>query len=380
MSAHVFASGSSGIAAVLDLMAWFLAAVILLVAVLFHRLPEITRPDIFFAVTVNPDFRASGDARHVLGQFRIALWIQTAIAVAIVFAGTAAGSTWVPLAGIFWQAAGVLAAFLRARSGTLPHAAAPTGQREAELAPRSAGGVSFGLLQAGPFAILAACAAYLKANWKRIPERFPVHWGADGRPNGWATRSPSGVYGPLVTGAIIIALLVVLSYAILILTRHVRASGAAAGAESRFRQAQLGVLVVVEYFVATMLAGVPLLALRQQASQMPSVAPVIVGALVLVVGIFAVLIYTGQGGARLARAEGPGAAQSAVVGDRTPDRCWKAGMFYVNPDDPAILVEKRFGIGYTLNFGHPAAWILTGALLLVAVLSAVIAGLSTHAH
>jgi Family of unknown function (DUF5808) len=30
-------------------------------------------------------------------------------------------------------------------------------------------------------------------------------------------------------------------------------------------------------------------------------------------------------------------------------------MFYVNRQDPALIVEKRFGFGYTLNFGHPAA-------------------------
>ncbi len=44
--------------------------------------------------------------------------------------------------------------------------------------------------------------------------------------------------------------------------------------------------------------------------------------------------------------------------DRTPDRCWKAGIFYVNPADPALFVEKRVGIGYTLNFGNPWSWIM----------------------
>jgi Family of unknown function (DUF5808) len=44
--------------------------------------------------------------------------------------------------------------------------------------------------------------------------------------------------------------------------------------------------------------------------------------------------------------------------DRTPDRCWKAGIFYVNPADPALFVEKRHGIGYTLNFGNPWSWVV----------------------
>ena len=40
-----------------------------------------------------------------------------------------------------------------------------------------------------------------------------------------------------------------------------------------------------------------------------------------------------------------------------------AGIFYFNPDDPAVWVPKRFGIGYTLNFARPAAWIVLAAVI-----------------
>jgi len=53
----------------------------------------------------------------------------------------------------------------------------------------------------------------------------------------------------------------------------------------------------------------------------------------------------------------PGIAVGASpIGDRSEDRHWKAGFLYVNSSDPALFVEKRFGIGYTLNFGRPASW------------------------
>lgn len=50
-------------------------------------------------------------------------------------------------------------------------------------------------------------------------------------------------------------------------------------------------------------------------------------------------------------------------GDRSPDSAWKFGLVYFNPDDPALWLEKRFGVGYTLNFGRPAAWIIIGSIL-----------------
>lgn len=50
-------------------------------------------------------------------------------------------------------------------------------------------------------------------------------------------------------------------------------------------------------------------------------------------------------------------------GDRSPDTAWKLGMIYFNPDDPALWLEKRFGVGYTLNFGRPMAWVIVLGLL-----------------
>ena len=43
---------------------------------------------------------------------------------------------------------------------------------------------------------------------------------------------------------------------------------------------------------------------------------------------------------------------------RTPDRCWKKDIYYVNGADPALFVEKRVGIGYTPNFGNPWSWVV----------------------
>jgi uncharacterized membrane protein len=86
------------------------------------------------------------------------------------------------------------------------------------------------------------------------------------------------------------------------------------------------------------------------------------------------LIRIGQGGMRGSSDSSREAAQEngQPVGDRTEDRCWKVGFIYVNPEDPAIFVEKRFGIGYTLNFGRPGSWMLLSGLLLLPLLSAAV--------
>lgn len=50
-----------------------------------------------------------------------------------------------------------------------------------------------------------------------------------------------------------------------------------------------------------------------------------------------------------------------------PDRYWKLGIFYLNPEDDSIFVPKRFGIGYTLNFARPVSWFVLALIFIVAL-------------
>jgi uncharacterized membrane protein len=69
----------------------------------------------------------------------------------------------------------------------------------------------------------------------------------------------------------------------------------------------------------------------------------------------AVAARAGQGGSRL-----NGNVRGLVLAagtDRDDDRFWKAGLLYVNRDDPAIVVGARFGVGWMPNLGNPVAWL-----------------------
>ncbi len=78
------------------------------------------------------------------------------------------------------------------------------------------------------------------------------------------------------------------------------------------------------------------------------------------------------------RANTPADRQPTSAVFRDDDRYWYGGIFYNNPDDPAVFVPKRFGLGWTLNFGHPQGKLfLIGMLLLplvIALLTVLISG------
>jgi uncharacterized membrane protein len=50
--------------------------------------------------------------------------------------------------------------------------------------------------------------------------------------------------------------------------------------------------------------------------------------------------------------------EAPPIGDTTPDSSWILGRIYFNRADPTLFVEKRMGLGYTLNLGNPWSWLV----------------------
>ncbi|MGB7308936.1 MAG: DUF5808 domain-containing protein, partial [Candidatus Acidiferrales bacterium] len=195
----------------------------------------------------------------------------------------------------------------------------------------------------------------LQLHWNEIPDRFPVHWGIDGQPNGWSVRTPAGVYGPLLFGASIIVGLAVLTYGTLRHTRVQRARGSGS-LHVDFPHQVAYFLVAVEFFLAGCMSAAALLPLTGN----PGIVLVLVLVILLLAGIFPLAHWMNKSRAPFADAHALN-----LVGDGTLDEHWKMGVLYFNPADPALFVEKRFGIGYTLNFGHASSWLIIALVLVL---------------
>jgi uncharacterized membrane protein len=209
--------------------------------------------------------------------------------------------------------------------------------REASLSGSQGGLLRRLLWFAPPLVSLAATALYLYAGWNSIPEKFPIHFDLNGDPNGWSHRTFSGVFGPLILAALIVVYLMLLYLAMDLCSRR-----------STQRTVMLAALAAPCYLVGAMacLAGL-----------LPFFVPPARVFLVLVVGFFAAFI------ALMARVL---ALPSDGPREVTPDRCWR-GVFYYNPDDPALFVEARAGgFGYTANLARPCSWLLMALALLFA--------------
>ncbi|AZP03266.1 DUF1648 domain-containing protein [Jeotgalibaca ciconiae] len=97
---------------------------------------------------------------------------------------------------------------------------------------------------------------------------------------------------------------------------------------------------------------------------------IIVVALYLLLTIgstFYLSIKYGQGGEKLKLSESED-EDSQYYQDPEEDEKWIAGMFYYNPDDAAVFVEKRYGIGTTINLARWQGWAFVLGILLLTLI------------
>ena len=219
-----------------------IGAVGILNAVLFWFMPRLTRPDLYFAITVAPGFRDDPEAKSILRRYRTELTLLSALALTAVVVGVSRlGAGFVP-GGFLVQLAALFIAFYRARQRVLPHAFPPTTIREAELHGRSRIIPGGWVVASGPFILLAAGAVYMRIHPEGLPARF------------------TSVY--LLSTAGTLAALTVMLYGISHWLRSVHAGGPEGARELKFRGTVSAILVVTEYFIALQASRVALAPLR----------------------------------------------------------------------------------------------------------------------
>jgi uncharacterized membrane protein len=324
---------------------------ILAMSALGHFLPKFTRPDLFFGVTVDPAIRATDEARRILRRYRIALWGST------IAAGTLDVVLHRPVIALILYVIGICCAQVASQRRALIHAASRSTTIEVDLSsPREQipGGLLTALL---PLIVLVGLGLWAVPHVDQLPLRMPVHWGSSG-PNRWVITSSRAIIVLLAQHAFICLVLIASALGVLHWSRRIAVSGPSAASERQFRRRTVLLILTAEYF--TILP--PIFSLLQAPPLAMKVWSV---ALIVTIVVFVMrLMHAGQGGARLVgTGRGP-------IGDRTADERWIGGFLYFNPTDPALLVERRMGIGWTVNFGNPWSWVPVIAVAVVVVVVA----------
>ncbi|HEY4933423.1 MAG TPA: DUF5808 domain-containing protein [Terriglobales bacterium] len=317
------------------IMRLILCTVYIFIGALVFASPNMSRRELLFAVPVPPDFRQSRAGQHAIRMFRLVIvMVVAAAAGAMLLSPASFLSMTAAVAPIAIVLAGVIT--FRWQNHALAVAAIQfTGSREVEMSVAPDDLPRFAWLAGGPFVVLAAAATWLYLHWDRIPARFPVHFGADGQANRWAERTIKGVYGPLFFGTEICSWVLIMALA-----------GWFGSRRSRSRPVMLGGVIAIEYILGLLFALIAV----QPLTAIPIWAIVLSPMVIL---ILLIIVMTRK------------MSEPWEPMDPTPNECWKADVFYYNPNDGALFVEKRDGLGYTFNFANRWSWALLLGLVLV---------------
>jgi uncharacterized membrane protein len=322
---------------------WLMSILVALIAALWHVAPWLSRRERLFGVTVTEEFRErEGSALVWKYELRLLPWTVAAVA----------GSLLLTLvAHPFWNIGLFLVVVLAGGSNvwrmfnSMPRTAGGAAQvRSAELisgnpdVTRSWTTILVVLL-AVPLCALAAIAVYLHVHWAQLPERFPVHWDLQGTPTRWVERTAMDVYAPLAAGGALVLMMAVIALAAWWSARR-----------SAWSSPVVTALVGWSWIVCGLFIRMSLLPLHYFP---PGQVLGFVGGMLTVIVVVMVIAVR-----RMRRPDAP-------RGEVTPDTCWHGGIFYYNPQDPALLVAKRVGVGWTFNFAHPVAWLLLALLVVI---------------
>lgn len=198
--------------------------------------------------------------------------------------------------------------------------------------------------------------------YTKMPDQLPMQFDfISGEVTKWAEKSLLSAYWPLITQICLTLLLIFVYWIIKKSKQQIESENPQASMQQNrlFRYKWSAFTVITGLVLIIIFMFIPL----SHAGFIDYVAFSIVS-FVLSVGIVAyaliLAVKTGQGGSRIKI----GKDKEGQFINRDDDKYWKMGVFYYNPDDPSLFIEKRFGIGWTCNFARPISWVFIGGLLI----------------
>lgn len=206
-----------------------------------------------------------------------------------------------------------------------------------------------------PIIMTVGVIGYSIIQYDLLPKQIPTHWGITGEADRFTEKTPmSAILMPLT--------LLVMQIMFLGIQIGTKKSGiklsATSTSASRMRQ-----LTLRKYSSWLIFFVSFLLTIMFSFFQLKTIHPDLFDGMIMVatpiIFLFVVLAGTIAFAVKVGRSDKiPSDGTEEEITDFDEDTHWKGGLVYFNRRDPSIFVEKRFGVGWTLNFGNPIGFLI----------------------
>jgi uncharacterized membrane protein len=206
-----------------------------------------------------------------------------------------------------------------------------------------------------PIVMTIGVIGYTVLQYGSLPEQIPTHWGINGEADAFTKKTPMSAILMPVTLLAILVMMISLHFGKK--NSGIKLSATSVNA-SRLRQLTLRKYSSWFMFIVSLL-----LTVMFSLFQLNTIHPdLLAGATMAITPIlFLVLMLAGTivFAVKVGRSDKIQHTETTEnVTDFDEDAHWIGGLIYFNKNDPSILVEKRFGIGWTLNFGNPIGYLI----------------------
>ncbi|MCM3758209.1 DUF5808 domain-containing protein [Sporosarcina aquimarina] len=220
-----------------------------------------------------------------------------------------------------------------------------------------------------PMLVTIGLVIYTTTQYSLLPDMIPTHWDVNGQPDAFSPKTPFSSIALLV----ILLVMQVMMLGINIATKQ---SGIKLNSSKKkssqiqqlaFRKYTSWFLLMTTILLTILFSFLQLTTIHEGFQNVTLMMGLPLGFLLVMLIASAVYAFkVGQGGSRIAVSIAE--EESTEFADEDNDRHWKLGVFYVNKQDPSIFVEKRFGIGWSINFGNPVGYFIVFVPLLLVLL------------
>ncbi|WP_454192903.1 DUF1648 domain-containing protein [Paenibacillus sp. Marseille-Q7038] len=212
--------------------------------------------------------------------------------------------------------------------------------------------------------IIVVSIVTVQLNYDLIPDQIPIHYNSSWNVDRYTAKSYSSVFMPTIIQVFITLVFIFENWSIRRVKQQVQPTNPnrSIRQDITFRRAWSCFMITASILIVILLSVVQLnmISLLNINFAIPIILIIIA---FISLYVFALSFWAGQGGSRLERS-----ADSSNVRPVHGDDKWLLGMIFFNRKDSNLIVEKRFGVGWGLNFGHPVSWlILLGIIVLLVV-------------
>ena len=216
-----------------------------------------------------------------------------------------------------------------------------------------------------PMGVTVFLIAFTLLNYERMPDNIAVHWGPSGAADDWIEKS----YFTAISLPTVMLMMQCMMWGIVdsikrsAIKLSVNHQEESLESQLKMRKFASWSMMLLSYSLTILLSVLQLSNIYPAMAEGEKLLPLFIAYLVLVLGGLLVFVWK----MREWRLNYTDSVTSKIT-DVDEDRYWIGGLIYMNREDPSIFIEKRFGVGWTMNFANPRGYIVIFLPLVILLL------------